>query len=125
MLWPVAPVRASDALAMARERGAAVFQKYCVLCHGTEGRGDGRAARLQQVRPADLTQSKRDPAYKLQIVSRGGAAMNRSASMPAWGEVLTGQEVTDVVAYLQVLSAASATSAQVAADTHSSGMKSP
>ena len=85
-------------------RGAAVFSKYCSLCHGASGVGDGRAASLQKVPPANLTVSTRPRDYKIQIVRDGGAAMGRSSSMPAWREQLTAAEIDDVVAYVQTLS---------------------
>ena len=93
-------VRAGDSAAT---RGAVVFSKYCALCHGSSGVGDGRAAALQKVPPADLTSSTRPRSYKLQIVTRGGAEMGRSESMPAWREVLTEAEIQDVVSYVQTL----------------------
>ena len=74
-------------------RGAALFSKYCALCHGAGGAGDGRAARVQKVPPADLTVSTRARSYKLQIVRNGGAEMGRSSSMPAWREVLSEAEI--------------------------------
>src|SRR3954468_19862184 len=94
---------ADDTAAAAQVRGSATFAKYCSLCHGTQGKGDGRAARLQQVPPADLTRSQRSDAYKSEIIRKGGAAMSRSSSMPSWGEVLSSQDIQDVVAYLQTL----------------------
>jgi cytochrome c oxidase cbb3-type subunit III len=84
-------------------RGAAVFQKYCVLCHGASGHGDGRAAALQKARPADLTLSDRSDAYKLQIIREGGVALQRSTSMPPWSDVLSESQIRDVVAYLRTL----------------------
>lgn len=93
-------VRADDAAAV---RGAAIFSKYCSLCHGFGGAGNGRAAALQKVPPADLTVSTRTRSYKLQIVSNGGAAMGRSQSMPSWREVLSEAEILDVVTYVQTL----------------------
>ena len=92
-------------------RGAAVFSTYCVLCHGPLGKGDGRAASLQQVPPADLTKSRRSVSYKLQIILDGGAALNRSSAMPAWREVLTAQQIAEVTAYLSTLRKAPAPSA--------------
>jgi mono/diheme cytochrome c family protein len=83
--------------------GAQVYSKYCTLCHGATGKGDGRAAVIQQRKPADLTKSARTFDYKLEIVRRGGAALNRSPSMPAWSEVLSDEEIKEVVAYLQTL----------------------
>ncbi len=35
--------------------GAALFVKYCALCHGVEGRGDGALAASMTPRPTDLT----------------------------------------------------------------------
>ena len=84
-------------------RGAAVFSKYCALCHGAGGVGDGRAASLQKVPPANLTISTRGRSYKMQIVREGGAALGRSSSMPAWRDVLTDEEIADVVEYVQLL----------------------
>lgn len=87
-------------------RGAAVFSKYCALCHGSGGAGDGRAASMQKARPADLTVSSRSRSYKLQIVRDGGAELGRSSSMPAWREVLTDAEIADVVEYVETLNSA-------------------
>lgn len=87
----------------ASARGRALFDTYCVLCHGAAGKGDGRAASLQKVRPSNLTVSSRSDEYKLQIISNGGAAMNRSESMPAWKTVLTQQQIADVVVYLRAM----------------------
>lgn len=84
-------------------RGAAVFSKYCVLCHGANGKGDGRAVSLQKVPPANLTISPRSLAYKVQIIRKGGGAMGRSAGMPAWNGVLSEEELAEVAAYVHSL----------------------
>jgi mono/diheme cytochrome c family protein len=84
-------------------RGAAVFAQYGSLCHGAGGAGDGRAASVQKVPPANLTISTRSRSYKIQIVREGGAAMGRSSSMPAWRDVLTDADIADVVEYVQAL----------------------
>ncbi len=84
-------------------RGEALFSKYCALCHGASGAGDGRAAAVQKVAPANLTVSTRTRSYKMQIVRDGGAAMDRSSSMPAWRDVLTDADIADVVDYVQTL----------------------
>ncbi len=95
--------RASDPQDDAVARGAALYQTYCELCHGTSGKGDGRAATLQRTRPADLTLSARSDEYKIQIITAGGAAVKRSTSMPAWRDSLSQQQIRDVVAYLRTL----------------------
>jgi mono/diheme cytochrome c family protein len=33
-------------------RGSIAFRTYCVLCHGTEGKGNGRAAKMYTPRPS-------------------------------------------------------------------------
>jgi len=38
-----------------RVAGRALFDQYCVSCHGADGRGDGPAAAGLAKRPADLT----------------------------------------------------------------------
>lgn len=98
---PMLPALAHDEPAALR--GAQIFKTYCRLCHGELGKGDGRAAALQQQPPSDLTMSRRSDEYKVSIIRGGGAAMNRSSSMPAWRDVLSEQQITDVVAYLRVL----------------------
>ena len=35
-------------------RGASIFQRHCVNCHGASGSGDGAAADDLKVKPADL-----------------------------------------------------------------------
>ena len=96
-----APANAADGSDTASARGRALFDTYCVLCHGTAGKGDGRAASLQKVRPSDLTASSRSDDYKVKIISNGGASMNRSQSMPPWKTVLSQQQIADVVVYLR------------------------
>lgn len=84
-------------------RGEVVFKTNCILCHGLKGDGKGRAAKLYDPKPANLTKSDKNTAYKLSIVSLGGAAMGRSAVMPVWGEMLSDQQISDVVAYINTL----------------------
>lgn len=100
-------ISAAHAAEAVPARGAAVFSTYCVLCHGQQGKGDGRAASLQGVPPSDLSKSSRSVEYRLQIIRGGGGAMNRSISMPAWGEVLSSEQIADVAAYLVTLRGAS------------------
>jgi mono/diheme cytochrome c family protein len=95
------PAHAADGNTTPSARGRALFDTYCVLCHGSSGKGDGRAATLQKVRPSDLTASARSDDYKVQIISNGGASMNRSQSMPPWKTVLSQQQIADVVVYLR------------------------
>lgn len=84
-------------------RGSIVFRTYCVLCHGADGRGDGRAAKLYTPRPANLTVSPFGDAYKEMIIRGGGASMGRSSFMPPWGGELSEEQIHDLVAFLREL----------------------
>jgi mono/diheme cytochrome c family protein len=84
-------------------RGGIVFRTYCVLCHGADGRGDGRAARLYTPRPANLTVSPFGDAYKEMIIRGGGASVGRSSFMPPWGGELSEEQIHDLVSFLREL----------------------
>jgi mono/diheme cytochrome c family protein len=84
-------------------RGSIAYRTYCVLCHGSEGKGNGRAARLYTPRPADLTVSPFNDQYKEMIIRGGGPSVGRSAYMPPWGDELTDEQIRDVVAFLREL----------------------
>ncbi len=92
--------RASE---LSEVRGSIVFHTYCVLCHGPNADGNGRAAKNYNPRPADLTESTKTDAYKMEIISKGGAAMNRSPFMPPWGQELTQEQISDVVQFLRAV----------------------
>jgi cytochrome c553 len=98
--------QAAPALAVPSEsaqRGAALFRTYCVACHGAEGAGCGPRAMLYRPRPANLTASTRSADYKARIIREGGAAMNRSAFMPPWGDELSAGDIADLLAHLASL----------------------
>jgi mono/diheme cytochrome c family protein len=81
-------------------RGRLVFQNYCVLCHGPEGKGDGRAARLHNPPPFNLTLSVAARDYITQVVRKGGEAMGRGKGMPPWGDQLTDEQINDTLNFL-------------------------
>jgi cytochrome c oxidase cbb3-type subunit III len=94
--------------------GKAVYDRYCAICHGESGGGDGFNAYLVKdafgVNPtafADRAQmaSLKD-AQSMAAIRDGGPAVGKSAAMPAWGYTLTPGEVTDVWQYLHSLAAA-------------------
>jgi len=84
-------------------RGSIAFRTYCVLCHGTTGKGDGRAAKMYTPRPANLTVSPFPDKYKEMIIRGGGPAVGRSSYMPPWGDELTDEQITDLISFLREL----------------------
>jgi mono/diheme cytochrome c family protein len=87
----------------AADRGRAVFESRCVTCHGANGKGDGRVAKLYNPKPSDLTTSTKSDTYKAMIIRKGGAYVGRSLIMPSWESELSAEEIGDVVSYLAVL----------------------
>ncbi len=85
------------------KRGEVVFKTNCILCHGIKANGKGRAAKLYNPPPANLTKSEKNDDYKTMIITYGGQAMGRSEFMPIWGEQLSEQEIADVVIYLRTI----------------------
>jgi cytochrome c oxidase cbb3-type subunit 3 len=85
-------------------RGEVTFKTNCVLCHGVRGNGKGRAAKLYNPPPADLTRSDKPDDYREKIIRLGGEGMRRSSDMPAWQERLTKAEIADLIDYLRTIS---------------------
>jgi len=98
--------RWDDAAAIAR--GQQLFQTYCMLCHGTDGKGTGIAAKGLPHPPADLSHHfHRAPgdgdAYLFWRVSEGGQVepfKSSQSAMPAFKTVLSEDQRWDVLAYV-------------------------
>jgi len=72
--------------------GRPVYEQYCAVCHGREGKGDGGAASVFTVEPADLTQlSKKNngtfPFWQTYRVIDGREEIkgHGTRDMPIWG----------------------------------------
>jgi mono/diheme cytochrome c family protein len=91
------------------ERGAIVYKSGCIACHGSEGKGAPETSTVF-VRPdtwpdfsrCDQTTSEANSAYKAVIV-HGGRGFGFSQIMPAFGDLLTNDQIDDVVAYIRTL----------------------
>lgn len=82
-----------------------VYQTYCVQCHGLNRNGSGINLPALSVRPRDHTDSKAmgdTPDEELfNAIKSGGLSVNKSILMPAWGNVLTDTQITQMVKYLR------------------------
>jgi len=87
--------------------GPALYAKWCAPCHGRQGGGDGPNARYLPVRPAAHRDgrvfSQRSDDQLFDAIAAGGAAMGRSARMPAFGATLTTPELRALVAQIRAL----------------------
>ena len=84
----------------AKFRGAQVFENHCVFCHGPNADGKSRSAAFLKPPPANLLTSKLTHDELQTIINGGGAALDRSDVMPAWGDSLTGEQISDLIDFL-------------------------
>ena len=79
-------------LAKSQRRGSAVYEHYCLICHGTSGQGDGFNASMLDTPPRNFSEKafwkQVDDEHLIAVISRGGQAVNKSVLMPAWGHTL-------------------------------------
>ncbi|MES9858517.1 MAG: c-type cytochrome [Sedimenticola sp.] len=85
------------------EVGMRLYQKYCHVCHGEEGDGDGIMTTLMGINPMDHTNPN-------ETNSIGNAGLIRSIFdgqgkfMPAWRGILSQGDVEALVSYIRLLS---------------------
>lgn len=88
-------------------KGKAKFEMYCVTCHGAGGTGDGPAAQALNPKPRNYTDAKfqasKTDADIAKVIKTGGAANGLAPTMPAWGAVLTDDDIQNIVAYVRYL----------------------
>jgi caa(3)-type oxidase subunit IV len=86
---------------------AGAYATTCATCHGAAGAGDGPLAANLTPKPANFTDpafwSSRKDAELLKAIREGGAAVGKSAMMPAWGSMFDEAKATTLVTYLHTL----------------------
>lgn len=78
-------------------RGKKVYEKYCLACHGPQGRGDGATQFDPPV--ADLTSSEvlmKPDSRLLRSIHEG----RTNTAMDAWKSTLSDAAIRDVLAYV-------------------------
>jgi mono/diheme cytochrome c family protein len=102
--------------------GKDMFNSYCAVCHGKDGKGGGPAASAMKTAPADLTVLAKNsggkyPSSHVSAVIRGQAttASHGSQDMPVWGPLFSSisqgheaqvqQRISNLVAYIESLQA--------------------
>lgn len=87
--------------------GKGVYQKFCVVCHGAGGQGDGAASAALNPKPRNFQDAAymntRSDADLKKVVQLGGAAVGKSPAMPPWGSSLKEKDIADVIAYIRLL----------------------
>jgi mono/diheme cytochrome c family protein len=102
--------------------GKEMFNSYCAVCHGTDGKGNGPAASAMKATPTDLTllaqkAGGKYPSAHVSAVIRGQASTpaHGSADMPVWGPLFSSisqgheaqvqQRIANLVKYIETLQA--------------------
>lgn len=102
--------------------GKDMFNSYCAVCHGKDGKGAGPAASAMKSQPSDLTtlaqkNGGKYPSSHIASVIRGQATLvsHGTQDMPVWGPLLSSisqgheaqvqQRVANLVAYIETLQA--------------------
>lgn len=101
------------ALASSAYEGRGLYVSYCLLCHGTEGKGDGPLAKAMKITPADLSttvRSRSDTIMRKIITGQGRQTITGrdrhnllSDAMPEWGDVFSEPQLQSLIAYLRFL----------------------
>jgi mono/diheme cytochrome c family protein len=113
LLWSVSGVAQESHignLTGSAKRGKALYERYCIFCHGPEGDGRGESAPYLDPKPRDFTKAvfkcRSTPSGSLPLdsdlydtISRGVHA----SGMPSWKPLLR-QERADLVAYIKTFS---------------------
>jgi mono/diheme cytochrome c family protein len=102
--------------------GKEMFNSYCAVCHGKDGKGNGPAASAMKTPPTDLTLLAKNnggkyPSSHVAAVIKGQATTpsHGSQDMPVWGPLFSSisqghegqvqQRITNLVTYIEGLQA--------------------
>ncbi|MBT3968262.1 MAG: c-type cytochrome [Gammaproteobacteria bacterium] len=85
------------------EAGYNLYQKYCQVCHGVEGDGDGIMTQLIGMMPTDHTNPNETNRFTNQQLAQS-ILDGKGRFMPAWKGILKQPEVEALVSYIRLLS---------------------
>lgn len=82
--------------------GKATYDVQCASCHGESGKGDGPAGKALTPPAANLVESnaKYGDDYLYYRIAEGGAMDPYNSSMPSFKNVLSEEEIWQVVAFV-------------------------
>jgi mono/diheme cytochrome c family protein len=85
--------------------GEKIYQSNCSSCHGDKGKGDGPVAMSLDPKPANLAanMSSFSDAYLFWRINEGGQFEPFHSVMPAWKNVLSEEQIWQVISFLRTL----------------------
>lgn len=88
-------------------QGKYLFDKYCTICHGNRGEGDGFNSYNLNPKPQNLQDSiyikKVSDIFLNQIISSGGRGVNKSSQMPYYKYLLDETKIKNIISYIRKL----------------------
>jgi cbb3-type cytochrome c oxidase subunit III len=85
------------------EIGMRLYQKYCQVCHGEEGDGDGIMTNLMGIMPMDHTNPNETNSLDNDELVKS-ILDGKGRFMPAWRGILSQSDVEALVSYIRLLS---------------------
>lgn len=85
------------------EVGMELYGKYCQVCHGVEGDGDGIMTNLMGISPMDHTNPNVTNSLSNELLV-GSILDGKGRFMPAWRGILSQDDVEALVSYIRLLS---------------------
>lgn len=93
-------------LPYAQRVGEDIFNRYCMVCHGDTGEGNGFNAYTLAVKPRDFTGGEYlnalSDARLAEAIREGGRGVNKSVLMPIWGNRFSDLEISFIVQYIRL-----------------------
>jgi len=84
--------------ASAEQRAASLYKTSCAQCHGATGEADTPAAKVFNARSL-----KSPEVLKMSDAEMLALIRNGKEKMPAWVDVLTDDQIKDVIAYIRAM----------------------
>jgi len=90
-----------------KENGQKLHMEHCVACHGLTGAADVVVMHMDETPP-----DQSDPAYMKNLpdsylylaICKGGEGIGKSYVMSPWGDLLTDQEIRDLIGWIRTFS---------------------